>query len=415
MKTSKFKMTELGPIPEEWECRKIGDLANVCTGNRNTQDKNDNGLYPFYVRSQIVERIDEYGFDTEGVITVGDGVGTGKVFHYVNGKFALHQRCYLVDSFDCQLNAKYFYKIFSERFFDRVMQMTAKSSVDSVRREMITGMVIPVPPLPEQERIAEALSDVDALLSAMTTLIEKKRAIKQGAMQELLGMRNAECGMRNVPRRRLAGFSGEWVEKRFDDCFELIGNNTYARECMRDDCDGLANIHYGDVLIRYGSVLDCSRTAVPSLIKSIICRTDRLSDGDVIIADTAEDETVGKAIEIRGLKGRRAVSGLHTIACRPRFDFAPGWLGYYINSSAFHDQLLPLITGTKVSSISKAGLRTTILKVPTLAEQQAIAAVLSDMDAEIAALEAKRAKCESIKQGMMQELLTGRTRLRKGN
>ena len=118
--------------------------------------------------------------------------------------------------------------------------------VTRLYNDNLRNSLIVVPPLPEQEKIADALSDVDALLSTMSTLIEKNRNIKTGAMQELLGMRNAECGMRNVPRRRLAGFSGEWVEKRFDDCFELIGNNTYARECMCDDCDGLANIHYGD-------------------------------------------------------------------------------------------------------------------------------------------------------------------------
>ena len=310
-------------------------------------------------------------------------------------------------------NANYLYYALSSFPMRSKARELAKIAINqaSISIGDLSRSEIPLPPLAEQRRIARALSDVDELISALGKLIEKKRNIKTGAMQELLGMRNEECGMRNVPRRRLPGFSGAWVEKRFDECFEIIGNNTYARECMCDDCGGVANIHYGDVLIRYGSVLDCSRRAVPSLINSIICRTDRLSDGDVIIADTAEDETVGKAIEIRGLKGRRAVSGLHTIACRPRFDFAPGWLGYYINSSAFHDQLLPLITGTKVSSISKAGLRTTILNVPTLAEQKAIAAVLSDMDAEIAALEAKRTKYESIKQGMMQELLTGKTRL----
>ena len=120
---------------------------------------------------------------------------------------------------------------------------------------------------------------------------------------------------------------------------------------------------------------------------------------------------MGKAVEIRNLGSRRAVAGLHTVACRPKIEFAPGWLGYYINSSDYHNQLLPLITGIKVSSISKAGFRQTVLRFPTLAEQKAIAEVLADMDAEIAALEAKRAKYEQIKQGMMQELLTGKVRL----
>ena len=233
MKTSKFKMTEIGEIPADWDTSTIASFATVETGNRNTQDKCASGLYPFYVRSPIVERIDDYGYDTEGVITVGDGVGTGKVFHYVNGKFALHQRCYLISNFREDIWPRYFYTIFSTRFFDRVMQMTAKSSVDSVRREMITGMEIPIPPLAEQKAIAEALSDVDALIAAQEELIEKKRAIKQGAMQELLGIRNegegigneelgvrnCEAGAKKLPRRRLPGFSGEWVEKRFDECF----------------------------------------------------------------------------------------------------------------------------------------------------------------------------------------------------
>ena len=396
MKTSKFKMTEVGPIPEEWECHKIGDLANVCTGNRNTQDKNDNGLYPFYVRSQIVERIDEYGFDTEGVITVGDGVGTGKVFHYVNGKFALHQRCYLIDSFDCQLNAKYFYKIFSERFWDRVMQMTAKSSVDSVRREMITEMVIPVPPLPEQERIAEALSDVDALLSAMTTLIEKKRAIKQGTMQELLGMRNAECGMRNVPRRRLAGFSGEWVEKRLG---EIASFETATIGI--DKIDSEWYIGTENMLAEKAGV-EKNLTPVP------YATVREYKVGDVLISNIrpylkkiwSADRDGGCSTDV--LVVRTIDKGI----CLPMF------LKMLLSDDSFFDFTMANAVGTKMPRGDKKVIMNYEVHLPSLAEQQAIAAVLSDMDAEIAALEAKRAKYESIKLGMMQELLTGRTRLK---
>ncbi len=406
--SAEFKMTELGPIPQDWEVKRLGEVCLITTGHKDVNKGCKNGKYPFFTCSRNVFASNSYSFNCEAILVAGNGdVGN---LHYYKGKFEAYQRTYVLNEFS--EDVIYILHELTYNLMSCLSEGKIGSSIPYITIQQLDGFMLPIPPLAEQRRIAEALSDVDELISALGELIEKKRNIKTGAMQELLGMRNGECGMRNVPRRRLAGFSGEWVEKRFDDCFDLIGNNTYARECMCDDGDGLANIHYGDVLIRYGSVLDCTRTAVPSLIKSIICRTDRLSDGDVIIADTAEDETVGKAIEIRGLKGRRAVSGLHTIACRPRFDFAPGWLGYYINSSAFHNQLLPLITGTKVSSISKAGLRTTILNVPTLAEQQAIAAVLSDMDAEIAALEAKRAKYESIKQGMMQELLTGRTRLK---
>ena len=428
MKTTKFKMTELGPIPVDWEVKRLGECcARIKNGF--TYSVCNRGGYKISRIETISKGVVNYsrvGYvkdapPAEYMLSNGDILFShinslpyiGNVALYDGKELLYHGMNLLLLRCNERANANYLYYALSSAPMRSRARELAKIAINqaSISIGDLSQSEIPLPPLAEQRRIAGALSDVDELILALGKRIEKKRNIKTGAMQELLGMRNEECGMRNVPRRRLPGFSGEWVEKRFDDCFELIGNNTYARECMCDDCDGLANIHYGDVLIRYGAVLDCSRVAVPSLINSIICRTDRLSDGDVIIADTAEDETVGKAIEIRGLKGRRAVSGLHTIACRPRFDFAPGWLGYYINSSAFHDQLLPLITGTKVSSISKAGLRTTILNVPTLAEQKAIAAVLSDIDAEIAALEADRAKYEHIKSGMMQELLTGKTRL----
>ncbi|MBR4614403.1 MAG: restriction endonuclease subunit S [Kiritimatiellae bacterium] len=428
--SAEFKMTELGPIPVDWEVKRLGDVVTIQLGKMIDAAKNT-GVEKYYISNRDVHwgsidvsqlhkvrmtEVDLLKYNLQiGDLLVCEGGEVGRsaiweapiedcYFQKTLHRIRFNDRAGLTAPFLLELLHRYA----EIGFFDAYV---AKTSIAHLPKDKIEILPVMVPPLPEQRKIAEALSDIDELILALGKLIEKKRNIKTGTMQELLGMRNEECGMRNVPRRRLAGFSGAWVEKRFDECFEIIGNNTYARECMCDDCGGVANIHYGDVLIRYGSVLDCSRTAVPSLINSIICRTDRLSDGDVIIADTAEDETVGKAIEIRGIEGRCAVSGLHTIACRPRFDFAPGWLGYYINSSTFHDQLLPLITGTKVSSISKAGLRTTILNVPTIAEQRAIATVLSDIDAEIAALEADRAKYESIKQGMMQELLTGKTRL----
>ena len=219
MRETRFKDTEIGLIPEYWEVKKIGEIASITTGSQNTQDKNDKGIYPFYVRSQKVEHIDNYVFDTEGVVTAGDGVGTGKVFHYVNGKFGLHQRCYLVYDFEDYMSALFFYWVFSERFYDRVHSMTAKSSVDSVRMDMISEMQIPIPPTKvEQEAIASALSDVDGLLRELGELIAKKKAIKMGMMQELLTV-EAVPGKEGAfrPKRRLEGFEGDWGEKRLGE------------------------------------------------------------------------------------------------------------------------------------------------------------------------------------------------------
>lgn len=181
-----FKQTELGIIPDDWEVERVRSLAAITTGSRNTQDRIEDGTYPFFVRSSTIEKINSYSFDGEAVLTAGDGVGTGKVFHYINGKFDFHQRVYKISNFSPRIEGRYFFLIFSTRFYDRIMSMTAKSSVDSVRMEMIADMVIPLPSTPEQTAIAEVLSDMDAELSALEQRREKTRALKQGMMQELL-------------------------------------------------------------------------------------------------------------------------------------------------------------------------------------------------------------------------------------
>ena len=149
----------------DWEQRKVSELCSISTGKSNTQDKVEEGEYPFYVRSPIIERSTKYLYDEEAVITVGDGVGTGKVFHYVNGKYDLHQRCYRMYGFSDELNAHYFYHTFSKLFYKRVMAMTAKTSVDSVRLEMISDMKIPVPNVEEQRKIGNFLDGIDHLIT----------------------------------------------------------------------------------------------------------------------------------------------------------------------------------------------------------------------------------------------------------
>ena len=198
----------------------------------------------------------------------------------------------------------------------------------------------------------------------------------------------------------------DWDVKPFSECFTLIRNNTYARECLTDHPGSVANVHYGDVLIKYGAVLDFAKNAVPYLKSDVKPNKDMLRDGDLVFADTAEDEAVGKAVEVQGLKSRMAVAGLHTVASRPHDGlFAPRYLGYYINSAAYHNQLLPLITGTKVSSVSRAGFLSTYVAIPLKGEQERIAEALSDVDALLSAMTTLIEKKRAIKQGAMQELL----------
>ena len=204
----------------------------------------------------------------------------------------------------------------------------------------------------------------------------------------------------------------EWEVKPFSECFTLMRNNTYSRDCLTDLPGTVANVHYGDVLIRYGAVLDFEKDSVPYLKSGVKPNKDLLKDGDLIFADTAEDETAGKAVEVQGVRPRMAVAGLHTVACRPQGEiFAPRYLGYYINSAAYHNQLLPLMTGTKVTSVSRAGFASTYVAIPPKSEQEKIAEALSDVDALLAAMTKLIEKKRAIKQGAMQQLLTGKKRL----
>lgn len=222
--------------------------------------------------------------------------------------------------------------------------------------------------------------------------------------------------MNNIPQgykqTELGIIPEDWEVKFFSQIFDMYPSNTYPRDCMNDSRGVVRNIHYGDVLIKYPTIVDVEKCTIPYLNEDVKIKLQKLvQSGDIIIADTAEDETVGKCVEIKSVGDNKIVAGLHTFFCRPTAPFAAGWLGYYINSTNYHNQLVPYITGIKVSSISKTSIQETKLLVPPIAEQRAIVEALSDVEGLIAALDKKIAKKRLLKQGAMQQLLTGKKRL----
>ena len=170
---------------DDWEQRKTKELCYISTGKSNTQDKVCDGKYPFYVRSPIIERSNRYLFDEEAVLTVGDGVGTGKVYHYVNGKYDLHQRVYRMFGFSEDILARYFYYYFSNHFYDRVIAMTAKTSVDSVRYEMISEMEIYLPNKQEQKLISIYFEYIENLITLHQRKLEKLQNIKKACLEKM--------------------------------------------------------------------------------------------------------------------------------------------------------------------------------------------------------------------------------------
>ena len=169
----------------EWEVKKLGEVADIRTGKRNNQDKVSDGLYPFFVRSQDVERINTYSYDGEAVLVPGEG-GIGNIFHYINGKFEVHQRVYKISDF-LNVSGKYVYYYMKQSFGAHAMKNTVKATVDSLRLPTFQEFELKIPNnLEEQKAIAQVLSDMDAEIEALEEKLEKVKTIKQGMMQELL-------------------------------------------------------------------------------------------------------------------------------------------------------------------------------------------------------------------------------------
>ena len=212
----------------------------------------------------------------------------------------------------------------------------------------------------------------------------------------------------DAPAIRFKGFSDAWEQRKFGEVFDCtVPNNTLSRAELSYDEGTVLNVHYGDVLIKYGSVLDVQKDDIPRIPHRCIedFNGALLQDGDVIIADTAEDETTGKACEIGNLQGSAIVSGLHTMVCRPRNRMALGYLGYYLNSNAYHHQLLPLMQGIKVLSLSRSNIQKTSVSYPSaMKEQQLIASYFSQLDHLITLHQRKFEKLTNVKKSMLEKM-----------
>lgn len=283
-------------------------------------------------------------------------------------------------------------------------RLMAGSTHNSIYMPVFQELQILLPPIVEQQAIAGALSDADALIESLSLLLAKKRHLKQGAMQELL-----------TGKRRLSGFSGEWEVKALGDLFNFSGGFTASRDQL--SLEGHCYLHYGDIHTSDKSFVDVRSEyqEIPKLDIPLkkVSSASLLDDGDVVFVDASEDdEGASKHVVIINPDGIPFISGLHTIVAKCKANAMDHqYRRYCFQTPAVKAQFRFFAVGTKVSGISKSNIAKIVLPVPSVPEQTAIAAILSDMDAEIATLETKLAKTRQIKQGMMHNLLTGRIRL----
>jgi type I restriction enzyme, S subunit len=396
-----YKQTEVGVIPEDWEAVKVGVLANFRSGDCITvsqlSPRNSHASIPVFGGNGIAGYT-SYAMIGQPTVVVGRvGQKCGEVY-LTEGPAWITDNALFPRTMSGRVDVRYLALALRGAGLNAVKN---RNDLPLVTQSILHDVVLPLPPTKaEQEAIARALSDADALIDGLEQLVAKKRQIKLGAMQELL-----------TGQRRLPGFTGEWMTYRFDQLFTTLRNASNSRGELSEHGD-VAYVHYGDIHTQSSSFLNPGslQTYIP---REKVQAIPRLADGDLLMADASEDTTaIGKAVEIIGLNGDEAVAGLHTMVLRGyKTHLADGFKGYLQHLPKVRTALVRLATGVSVFGITKSGVKAIEVTIPKPVEQTAIAAILSDMDAEIAALEAKLAKARQVKQGMMQELLTGRIRL----
>lgn len=266
---------------------------------------------------------------------------------------------------------------------------------------LIGNIQIPLPTLAQQRSIASALSDTDALINGLDALIAKKQGIKQATMQQLL-----------TGTVRLPGFVGAWKTFTYGKLFQFLSTANSPRSDLSDFGD-VGYVHYGDIHTQDDAFFNCDKVTVPYISQAKVSSLSLVQNGDLIMADASEDYAgVGKSVEVKNIAGRKVVAGLHTFLLRGNRELlADGYRGYLQFLPSVKTAMTRFATGISVYGISKTNVSSIEVALPKPDEQSAIAAVLSDMDAELAALTQRRDKTRALKQGIMQELLTGKTRL----
>ncbi|MEK0280234.1 restriction endonuclease subunit S [Bifidobacterium mongoliense] len=259
-----------------------------------------------------------------------------------------------------------------------------------------------VPVIEEQRAIGTFLDTFDDLITLHQRKLSHLRELKRGLLQKMFPKSGEDR-----PEVRFPGFADAWEQRKFNDLFNPVRNNSLSRAMLNNFSGDVRSIHYGDVLIRYGAITDCRDATIPFISRSQSSdfSEELLNDGDVLFADAAEDQTVGKVTEVEGISGTPVVAGLHILACRPKVTMGLGYLAYYLNSPAFHGSLLPLMQGTKVLSISRSILAETRVYYPVqLRERQLLGTFFKQLDDLITLHQRKLSHLQQQRKALLQQM-----------
>jgi type I restriction enzyme S subunit len=410
-----YKQTEVGMIPDAWGLRTMDALTSLMTNGfvgtaTSAYVDSDDGV--LYVQGYNVQ---EGGFNFHGIKRVSKAFNArnqkswlrpGDLLTIQTGDIGVTTvvppalagaNCHalVISRLDSRVSEPHFYCQYfnSERGRAQLKEIETGSTMKHLNVGDMKLLLLPSPPVEEQRAIAAALCDTDALLAGLDRLIAKKRDLKQAAMQQLL-----------TGQTRLPGFQGEWEAKRLGDLGAFHKGSGVKKDESRSG--DLPCVRYGEIYTHHN---ECIRTFNSWISRDVARTATRLKSGDLLFAGSGETKAeIGKCVAF--VQECEAYAGGDIVILRP-VGIDSVFMGYYCNMPPINAQKASKGQGDAVVHISAAALAAITVNLPPQAEQAAIATVLSDMDAELTALEARRDKTRALKQGMMQELLTGRTRL----
>jgi type I restriction enzyme S subunit len=410
-----YKQTEVGVIPEDWEVKRLGEIGESLIGlTYKPEDVTDVGT--LILRSSNIQN-ETLTFEDNVYVTtkIPDRIRVQVCDLLIcvrNGSRDLIGKCALIDervygqsfgAFMSVFRSRYgqfvFYNFQSNLVRQQISQHLG-ATINQITNRSLNSFVIPFPPLPEQKAIAQALSDMDALISGLDNLIAKKRDIKQATMQQLL-----------TGKTRLPEFTGEWEVKRLGDVGRCIRGVSYKGDTDLSPSDGDStkrllrsnNVQNSAVVAQDLQYVNASRVSVHQILQA---------DDVLICMANGSKSLVGKAAKFILDDGLEYTFGAFMGCFRTTAtDVDKTYVFYHFLTDRYSQLIAVLLAGSSINNLTPSTIESFEIPIPPLPEQQAIATVLSDIDAELEALDQRREKTRELKQAMMQELLTGRTRL----
>ena len=404
---------------DDWEQRKLSDISDVRDGTHDSPSYLSEG-HPFvtsknvkdgYINYDDIQYISDRDFEAinkRSKVDINDilmgMIGTIGNLALIRTEpdFAIKNVALIKDT--KQVSYMYLYHYLQSPSTERQLLSGLDGGTQKfVSLKNIRELNIMVPSEAEQIKVGGFIEALDNLITLHQRKYDRLIVVKKALLKKMFPKTGSF-----VPEIRFKGFTDDWEQRKFSSVFEGLQNNTLSRAELNYESGTVKNVHYGDVLIKFGDYIDASEAELPYIsddAKADKFKNSFLQDGDIIIADTAEDDTVGKCTEIQGSKGLKLLSGLHTIACRPKEKYGPMFLGYYINSPAYHNQLKPLMQGIKVTSISKSALQDTDMIMPkSIDEQIKIGEYFSYLDNLITLHQRKLERLKNIKKSMLKNM-----------